>query len=323
MKRAIRVNDLQPGDVLLTRNRLSPTSKGIASIANSEFSHASMVVSPLIRVEATREGVGYTSIPTQWYDDGPSGAGLYWNVSRYGAFKVLRHPDAAGLTGLADRIAEQLGRYYASYIQVAGILEQRDQERLARLLRNFRRISNRCLPIQDLDGVVCSELVVDLLERVELSPVQWDTSERCVWPGDLLSNESNLKSIPIEPLRMPRHRLNDRSKKANAVHMAQTMLFEELRKQGFIWGCLGDLESRLPDGDPARTAIDQARDVWCKTNRDWLKQCCDLSASLISGTMGREMAMPTQQAIEASMLNWTQPIVDEVDWEALARGHGE
>jgi hypothetical protein len=204
----ICLNSLKPLDVVVTRPRLAPLSKGIAALTSGKYSHAALVVSRLIRFEATATGLGYSIARPSYAAIENSGLPplLMQSMHRYAHVAVYRHPqieklDAEALRKRQDELIEIAGQFNAlRYPPVSAFAN------LAASIGWPRYLTNKLSgwPAKESNfGPFCSQLVAEIFEQLDLPAFSIPQQSNVVSPSAFASNSSRLRSRPKEAWRTP------------------------------------------------------------------------------------------------------------------------
>lgn len=207
----LALDALMPFDVILTRPRGVPSSKGIALLTAGRYSHAALVIDGCVRFESVGRGVGFSASSDNLVVRTKGHRRVVEDVSKYSHVAVFRHPEIARLTNqkrtdLRDRMMTALARYnYLAYPPLSGftgiVKEAEGALRVSRLLERLPRPT-------ELDGPFCSELVAEVFAAFGYALFDDELPSNRVTPNALA--RSRLQSVPGVVFRaLPPIRLSD------------------------------------------------------------------------------------------------------------------
>jgi hypothetical protein len=215
---AIRLEDLRPLDVILSRGRQKP-SKTVAYLTRGEFSHASFVLSADMWFDAVPEGVGFHLAGLETIE---TDFGLCVELKHCDRASLLRHPVLEALSGErqseldneAVRYCRKLiGRHYSSYDRLVPLIRRRTRPKpsedrklaLDGIARILDRLHSMYLAAAEpaewsvriweeilcghktTPAHFCSELVVHIFDLLGLDVTRHSDSGSCFSPTDLSS----------------------------------------------------------------------------------------------------------------------------------------
>ncbi len=211
MKKYLRIDLLQPGDIILTRGNCLK-SKIINSLG-SKYTHASFVVSPLLRFEASLKGLFYSPANVNRIFENYDSYVFLEDVSKYQEISVIRHnlqfpfykPREYNLSTFQRRLTlnhivdsiKLNGFEYPSLKIFKDFVKQSESSTIKKWLYNL------ALSTQDNEiinsGYYCSQLVLKLYDNIKFFPVgNKETYLNVVTPDDLLKfNFTKMKSIVV------------------------------------------------------------------------------------------------------------------------------
>ena len=109
----LRSDLLETGDIILTSQK-QLGSTAIRYCTFSKYSHASLVLSAVLRFESTPKGIGFNIVPIDRVENHFS-RGQFWlqNISNYKKYDVFRHPDMNRLVNAGEQIYTIIENYFA------------------------------------------------------------------------------------------------------------------------------------------------------------------------------------------------------------------
>ena len=202
---------LMPGDIVLSSDK-SITSNVISKLTNGDYSHASILVTRLLKIDATTKGIKISPI-SKTLKPAHSNT-VYWEVDNTKKICILRlKPD---LTIPANHVGNAICELALSfsglpYSYLSKLLEVKDlkiqrKKFLSRLIHTWSLLSGNNkkskAPIHD-KAYFCSELVAAFYETLGINLFDLDLSSEHISPNSILES-TKLVDVTNECITLPK-----------------------------------------------------------------------------------------------------------------------
>lgn len=174
----IRADLLQPADIILSTDSGSKDSRKISLLTSGKYSHAALVVDPLLHFESIAMGIGFTPLYISRVEKTGDQTKLLWDISSYKNIDVFRHPNIERSNDLTSKLINTVHSLRGlEYPELYKLSSATDLLRGIPFLKEFilKLISKmQGEPEKTSPGMFCSQLVKFCMDEIGYTPLKVD-----------------------------------------------------------------------------------------------------------------------------------------------------